>query len=82
MTKESAQTKAARAMVKARWAKTTPEERSAYAVWLNAQRSPESRRSDKPRCPCGKMTLARALANRHKCAAPETAQPGKKPKGK
>lgn len=78
MTKESAQTRAARAMAKARWAKKTPEERSAYAVWLNAQRTAESRRSDKPRCPCGRMTLKRAAAHRHKCEAAEPPKETKK----
>lgn len=71
-TKESEVTRAARALVKARWAKTKPEERSAVATWLNAQRPAEDRRDpEKPRCPCGAMTAKRAAARRHKCEAPQ-----------
>jgi hypothetical protein len=65
----------ARALVRARWAKTTPGERRQFMEWVQAQRSPEqlgaAQRSNKPRCPCGEMTLARAEARRHKCQAPE-----------
>jgi hypothetical protein len=64
----------ARALVRTRWAKTTPAERREFMRQVAAQRSPEqlgaAQRSDKPRCPCGEMTLARAEARRHKCQAP------------
>lgn len=71
-TKESEATRAARALVKARWAKTKPEERSELAAWLNRQRTTEMRRDpEKPRCPCGAMTAKRAKARAHKCEAPE-----------
>jgi hypothetical protein len=58
---------------RARWQKTTAEERTAFARWVASQPRPGRRSPD--RCPCGEMTRARALARRHKCAAPETAQP-------
>lgn len=72
----SAVSKAARAMVRARWAKTTPKERSQFASWVASQ--PRV----KERCPCGEMSLKRALARRHKCVAPETALLAAAPKGK
>jgi hypothetical protein len=65
---------AVRASNRARWAETTPAERKELMSWVQAQRSPEqlgaAQRSNKPRCPCGEMTLARAEARRHKCQAP------------
>lgn len=69
---------AAQTLARARWAKTTPEERRAHAVFMNAQRPAEDRRDpDKPRCPCGQMTAKRAKAHGHKCEAPPAAQPRK-----
>jgi len=60
--KVSPETAAARALNRARWKKTTPEERSEFARWVSAQRTSEQLRSDKRRCPCGVMTLKRAEA--------------------
>lgn len=74
---ELARRRAGRSLARARWAKTTPEERSEFAARIAAQRTPETmgaagRDPLKPRCPCGEMTLARAKARRHKCVAPTT----------
>jgi hypothetical protein len=69
------QSKTARALARARWAETTPAERRKFMEWVSTHRSLEqmgaAQRSNKPRCPCGEMTLARAEARRHKCVAPE-----------
>jgi hypothetical protein len=73
---ETARKRAARSLSRARWANTTPEERSAFAAGVAAHRTtPEqmgnaARRTDRPRCPCGEMTLKRAQARGHKCVAP------------
>jgi hypothetical protein len=56
--KKKKKNRAAQALIQLRWAKTTPEERSKLATWLNAQKKPDP---EKPRCPCGAMTLKRAL---------------------
>lgn len=73
-----AKSRAGRLLSELRWAGTTPEERSKFAAQVAAHRTPEqmgAARKDliKSRCPCGEMTLARAKARRHKCAAPSAA---------
>src|SRR5215467_2705335 len=77
---KEAATQGARALNRMRWQHKTPEERRAFMGPVRAARTPEqmgaAQRSDKPRCPCGAMTLARAQARRHKCVA--LAQPKKK----
>lgn len=76
---ETARKRAARSLARARWANTTPEQRSEFAAEVASARTPEqmgaAKRSDKPRCPCGLMTLKRAQARRHKCVAPEPVKP-------
>lgn len=72
-----AKREAAQTLAMLRWAKTTARERKEFMAKVAAARTPEqmgaARRSSKPRCPCGEMTLARALARRHQCVAPEAA---------
>jgi len=46
---------AARMLSQARWADTTPEERTAFASWVGSQGGRP--RSKAKRCPCGNMTL-------------------------
>ena len=59
---------AAHALNRARWAKVSPKKRAEFMKRVRAQRKPGTRqmgaaqRSRKPRCPCGVMTLKRALA--------------------
>ena len=71
--------KAAQELVKKRWSKTTEEERSQLLGDISRQGwSPENREkrlenAGRPlspdRCPCGKMTKARAKARNHRCEA-------------
>lgn len=80
---ELARQRAGRSLARARWAKTTPEQRSEFAAKIAAHRTPETmgaagRDPLKPRCPCGEMTLARAKARRHKCEPPKAAKKAKK----
>jgi hypothetical protein len=49
-------------MARMRWDKTTPEERKAFMERVQMKARGTPRKPDVPRCPCGKMTLARALA--------------------
>jgi len=58
----------ARLMAARRWAGTTAEERSAFAREVASHREYPWRIPDpaKARCPCGRMTLARALARADK----------------
>lgn len=81
---EAALKRAAKTFARKRWAGTTPEERSEFAAGIAAQRTPETmgaaKRSDKPRCPCGAMTLTRAQARRHQCVAPEPVKPARRKK--
>ena len=70
-----ARERAGRTLARMRWAGTTAKERSKFASEIAAHRTPEQmgaarRDPSKPRCPCGKMTLKRAQAHRHKCEAP------------
>ncbi|HEX4545748.1 MAG TPA: hypothetical protein VH110_05270 [Candidatus Acidoferrum sp.] len=68
---------AAQALVALRWAKTTPEERRAFAArmaeagWKGANRARRLKTAGRPRtadrCPCGAMTRKRARARGHRC---------------
>lgn len=84
MSTEETRKRAAKTLARMRWANTTPEERSEFAAAVAAARTPEqmgaAKRSDKPRCPCGLMTAARAQARRHKCEAPKPVMPTRRKK--
>ncbi len=70
---------AAQSMARKRWAKTTPEERSAFARAIGVLGGRP--RSDAPQCRCGAMTLKCAEARRHKCPtlnSPTVADPNSK----
>ena len=61
--KVSPGTAAAATLAALRWRKTTADERRELMRAVAAQHTPETRwRSDKPKCPCGRMTLKRAEA--------------------
>jgi hypothetical protein len=79
---ESPASAAARLLARARWAKTKPEEKAAFMKRVRALRKPgqmggAERDPEKPRCPCGVMTLKRAKARAHHCEPPLKAQPGR-----
>jgi hypothetical protein len=69
---QSAATRGAIALNRARWGKMTPAERSAFNSRMGSRPRPGARHPD--RCPCGAMTRKCAAARAHKCEAPEMAQ--------
>ena len=76
---------AARRLAARRWIHTTAQKRREELAKIQALRTPEQMgaagRSDKPRCPCGQMTLKRAKARGHKCQAIESKHLKRKMKG-
>jgi|SRR5215813_10684370 len=67
---------AARAMGKARWAETTPEERSEHARWVASHGAGRPRKAGVKRCPCGAMTLKWARRAGGKAGTSLGHQPG------
>jgi len=69
---------AARALARARWAGTTPEERSAELRWVGSHSPPHGgrKRTKAERCPCDAMTLRCAQARADKLGTGLGHKPG------